>query len=100
MARTISKQEAVGSFGEVLGSLSDDEETVIVDERGNRIAVVISPDEFEKLSYDRFWATVDRIRERNAHLDPDTVLDDITAIVEEVRQERHEKRQPSVQGGD
>jgi len=92
MARTISKQEATSAFDSVLGTLPDDKETVIVDESGDRIAVVVSPEEFDKLSYDRFWSTVDRIREHNADKDPDTVLNDITAIVEEARQERYGKR--------
>jgi PHD/YefM family antitoxin component YafN of YafNO toxin-antitoxin module len=89
MVRTISKQEAEGAFGELLGTLSRDKETVIVEEGGEPVAVVISPDEFHNLNYDRFWSTVDRIRERNADLDPDTVLAEITKLVDEVRQERH-----------
>jgi hypothetical protein len=92
MARTISKQEATCAFDAVLGTLPEDKETVIVDESGDRIAVVVSPEVFDKLIYDRFWSTVDRIRERNADKDPDTVLNDITAIVEAVRQERYGKR--------
>jgi len=92
MARTISKQEATSAFDAVLGTLPEDKETVIVDESGDRIVVVVSPEEFDKISYDRFWSTVDRIRERNADKDPDTVLNDITAIVEEAHQERYGKR--------
>lgn len=99
MARTISKHEAVDAFGDVLGALTTGEETVIVDERGDRIAVVLSPEEFDKLSYDRFWSTVDRIGKRNADKDPDTVLEEITAIVEDVRKERHERRSPTAGGG-
>ena len=100
MARTITKEEAVGAFGDILGSLSRDEETVIVDERGDRVAVVVSPEEFDKLSYERFWATVDRIRERNADKDPETVFKDITEIVEEVRKERYEQQRTQAQSGD
>lgn len=42
---------------------------------------------------ERFWRTVDRIRERNADKDPDAELAFITEVVEEVRQERHEREQ-------
>ena len=100
MAGTISKQEATSAFDAVLGTLPEDKETVIVDESGDRIAVVVSPEEFDKLSHDRFWSTVDRIRERNAEKDPDTVVDDITAIVEDVRQERYERQRSETRGGD
>ena len=37
------------------------------------------------------WATVDRIRDRNVDKDPDEVLRHVTAVVEEVRQERYER---------
>jgi len=50
MARTISKQEATSAFDAVLGTLPEDKETVIVDESGDRIAVVVSPEEFDKIS--------------------------------------------------
>lgn len=98
MARTISKQQAVGAFGEVLGSLSDDEETVIVDERGNRIAVVISPEEFDRFKIDRAWETVRRVQDRNADNDPDEVMKFVTEVVEEVRQEAYDKQRASSGG--
>lgn len=46
----------------------------------------------------RFWQTVDQIRERNADQDPDEALAFITAVVEGVRQERHERAQGSQDG--
>jgi len=38
----------------------------------------------------RFWTTIDRIRDRNAELDPEKEHAFITDIVENVRQERHD----------
>ncbi|MGH2531413.1 MAG: hypothetical protein ACRDJW_03805 [Thermomicrobiales bacterium] len=39
------------------------------------------------------WSVIDRIRERNKDKDPDEVLADVTAVVEEVRQELYEREQ-------
>jgi len=39
------------------------------------------------------WAIIERIGERNKHLDPDEVLRHVTEIVEEVRQELYEEEQ-------
>jgi len=40
----------------------------------------------------RAWEQVDRVRERNADLDPADVLEEVTAEVEAVRQEMHDRR--------
>jgi hypothetical protein len=39
------------------------------------------------------WAVIERLQARNADADPDEVLADATAAVEEVRQERYDERQ-------
>jgi len=38
------------------------------------------------------WRTVEQLRARNAHLDPDEILAEVTAEVEAVRQELYEQR--------
>jgi hypothetical protein len=48
--------------------------------------------------WQRFWQAVDRIRERNADKDPDAVLHDVTAVVEEVRQEHYERARRETPG--
>jgi PHD/YefM family antitoxin component YafN of YafNO toxin-antitoxin module len=92
MVRTISKQEAEGAFGDLLGALARDKETVIVEEAGEPVAVVISPEEFNEFVRARAWETVRRVQDRNADQDPDEVLAFVTSIVEEVRRERRENR--------
>jgi PHD/YefM family antitoxin component YafN of YafNO toxin-antitoxin module len=89
----MTTREASQNFFEVIASIGDSEETLIVDDAGETVAVVLSPEAYQKMAYDRFWATVDRIRERNADKDPDEVYQDVTAVVEEVRQERYEAEQ-------
>jgi PHD/YefM family antitoxin component YafN of YafNO toxin-antitoxin module len=68
---------------------------VIVERKGKPFAVVISPEEWEQIERQRAdaWATIDRLRERNADKDPDEVLQDVTAEVEAVRQERYDQTQ-------
>ncbi|MBI2861444.1 MAG: hypothetical protein HYX89_01345 [Chloroflexi bacterium] len=41
---------------------------------------------------DADWSVLDRLAERNADKDPDEVLRDVTAVVEEVRRERYERK--------
>ena len=54
------------------------------------------PDNDREQAWRRFWAAVDRIRERNADKDPDEVCRDVTEVVEEVRQERYERELAAV----
>jgi hypothetical protein len=48
------------------------------------------PDD-DRARLEQLWAVVDQIRERNAHIDPDEILAEVTAEVEAVRQERYER---------
>ena len=88
--RRVSAQEARANFGCLLASVYYTGEPVIVEKRGRAFAVVISPDDYRRLAKDNeeAWATIDRIRERNADKDPDEVLQDVTAEVEAVRKKR------------
>ena len=48
---------------------------------------------------DQFRETIERIGERNRHLDPDEVYALVTEVVEEVRQERYEREQREAERG-
>lgn len=88
----MSSREARANFSELLGSVYFTKNPVIVEKKGKAMAVVISPDQYkqlEKIKADG-WAVVDEIRKRNADKDPDEVYKDVTAVVEEVRQEMYE----------
>ena len=90
MVKSLSIEEAERTIRQQFGSRSDaaDQEAGFVEENGEPIAVLISPKRYRSLSHERFWATVDRMRAKNADKDPDQVLADITELVEEVRRER------------
>jgi len=91
MVRTITARGATTNFADVLGTIAKTKETVIVEDAGQPVAVIVSPDDYREQAWQRFWATVDRIRERNVDKDADEVYRDVTEVVEEVRQERYER---------
>lgn len=95
MVKTVSTADARANLGDVLNGVYYTHEPVMVQKKGKTVAVIISPDEYEAFRRDRdarAWATVEAIGERNAGEDPDAVLAEVTAIVEEVRRERYEQR--------
>lgn len=92
MARRMSVRDARANFSEVLGSVHFTNSPVIIERNGKPYAVIISPKEFEDL-LDHRWETIERIQERNAHLDPDEVDAEVIAVVKEVRRERRERRE-------
>lgn len=93
MVRRMSSREARANFAELLGSVHYTREPVIVERKGKPYAVLISPEQWEQIRQDqieRGWAAVDAIHERNRDGDPDEVYRDVTAAVEQVRQERYD----------
>jgi len=95
MVKTVSTAEARANLGDVLNGVYYTHEPVVVQKKGKTVAVIISPDEYEVFRRDRdarAWGTVEAIGERHAGEDPDAVLAEVTAIVEEVRRERYEQR--------
>ena len=95
MVKTMSARDARANFSDLLGSVYFTKEPVIVEKKGKPVAVVISTEEYARLqqqAIERGWATVAAIQERNADEDPDDILALVTTIVDQVRQERHERR--------
>jgi prevent-host-death family protein len=96
MVRVVLAPDVVERFDEVADAVRDTNEPVIVERDGTPQLVLLSPDEFERLrrqDAERAWAVIERVQERNAERDPDAVLADVTAVVEEIRQERYDERQ-------
>lgn len=95
MVKTLSTADARASFSDVLNSVYYTKEPVVVERKGRPVAVIISPEEYEAFQRDREardWAIIERVQARNADKDPDEILAEVTAAVEEVRQERYERQ--------
>lgn len=96
MTKRISVREARVKFSDLIDAVVDSNEPVIIEHKGQPAAVLISPDQFERYREQimgRFATALDELDRRNAGKQPDDVLRDVTALVEEVRQERHERAQ-------
>jgi len=93
MPKHMSSKEARERFSDLLGSVYYTKEPVIVEKKGKPIAVVISLEQYEAIQKEeeRLWRIVDQIRARNVDNDPDEVLQDVTAVVEDVRKTRYDK---------
>jgi prevent-host-death family protein len=97
LVQRMSAKEVRTNFSDVLGRAYYKGEPTIVEKQGKPVAVVISSEEYEQFrrykeqAKQRFFEVVDRIQERNADKDPEEVYQDVTAAVEEVRQEAYGK---------
>lgn len=88
MTKRMTAREARDNFSDLLGVVYYGKEPVIVERKGKPVAVVISPEQYER--YERnvhqgFREAIAELRRRNVDADPDTVLRDVTEVVEEVR---------------
>ena len=94
IARRISAKEARDNFTDLLGTVYYGKEPVIVEKQGRPFAVVISPEQYERLKQvakERFFEIVSEIQAKNKNANPKKVLRDVTKVVEEVRQDLYEK---------
>jgi prevent-host-death family protein len=103
VTKRMSVRDARANFSDLIGSVYYTKEPVIIERKGKPAAVVISPEQYERYEQqvmERFERALDELHRRNADKDPDEVLRDVTEIVEEVRQERYDRRQQSATGQD
>jgi len=103
MARTISRKDIPQGARDFLDdSLREATTPLIVEDDGKPFAVVISPEEYERIDRDRrerAWNAVARIQQLNADEDPDEILEFVTSVVEEVRQEQYDAQARDDQSG-
>jgi PHD/YefM family antitoxin component YafN of YafNO toxin-antitoxin module len=97
--RTISIQDAERTFSDVLTDIGDAKETIIVDDAGNPVAVIMSPEEYRSVRRERAWALIRQVQDRNTAQDPGDVLHEVTEVVEEVRQGQHHRARAALAGG-
>ena len=90
LVKRMSAREARNSFSDLLGLVYYSKEAVIVEKRGRPFAVVISPDDYERLLEEREkrFAVVDEIRAKNLDVPPEEAEEDAAREVAAWRRER------------
>ena len=96
--KTITAAELRANQAEILASVRYTNEPVVVENYGKPTAVIVSPEEWERMNnrravVKRAWQAMERIRDQNKDKDPDDELAFITKVVEDVRQEQYDERQ-------
>ena len=78
LVKRMSAQEARINFSDLLGAVYYAKETVIVEKRGRAFAVVISPEEYDRLIKERQarFAILDAIRAKNPDVTPEEAEED------------------------
>lgn len=94
-------RDARANFSELLGSVYYTNNPVTVEKKGKPFAVVVSPQQYQRLKQEeeKDWAIIGELRAKNADKDPDEIYREVTKVVEEVRQEMYEKEQKKALSG-
>ena len=101
MTRQVSMEELEAGLSDIIGTVSRDEQPIIVARDGTPLAVLISPEQYKlyrQQAMERLRQVVEEWRQLNADIDPEEGFREITAIVEEVRQERYDREQQARSG--
>ena len=90
LVKRMSAKDARNNFTDVLGLVYYSKEAVIVEKQGRPFAVVISPEDYERLIKERQerFAILDEIRARNQDVTPDEAEADVAREIAASRQER------------
>lgn len=98
MTKQVSVAELRANLSYLIGSVYYGKKHVIVERKGKPMAVLISPEQYERYEQqvrERLRETVHEFQQLNADQDPEEGYRDVTAIVEEVRREQYEREQQS-----
>ncbi|MDQ6850291.1 MAG: type II toxin-antitoxin system Phd/YefM family antitoxin [Actinomycetota bacterium] len=90
----MSVKEARENFSDLLGMVYYGKEPVIVERKGKPMAVLISPEQYERYErqvMQRFGQVLDELHNVNAGTDPDEIQRDVDEAVAEVRREQYER---------
>ncbi len=91
MTKRMSAKAARENFSDLLGMVYYGKEPVIVERKGKPMAVLISPEQFERYEgkvMERFSQVLDELHELNAGTDPAAVQRDVDEAAAEVRREQ------------
>lgn len=103
LVRRISAKEAQDTFPELLGSVHESKEPVIVEKQGRPLVVVISVEDYERFVGERrrrLAAVLDEIHADNEDKTAEEVEADVAAAVAAVRAEKRTRRRTEDAEGD
>ena len=91
LVKRISAKEARNGFSDLLGLVYYSKEAVIVEKRGRPFAVIINPEDYERLLKEREarFAVFDEIRARNPDVTSQEAETDAAREIAAVRRERN-----------
>ena len=90
MIRRLSDEQAKENFGALLDSVNDSNDRVIVERKGKPSVVLLSSNEYDALvsrQIEHDWALIQQLRDDNADIDPDVLMQDATDAVDAAREE-------------
>lgn len=90
MVKRMSAKEARNSFSDLLGVVYYSKEAVIVEKRGKPVAVVINPEDYERMLAERAkrFAALDEIRAKNPDVTAEEAEADAAREIAALRKER------------
>ena len=95
MIRSVTPEQVQNNIDQLLDSVNESDELVIIERQGESVGALVNNDELQHILGRRraveAWARLDAIAEQNADLDPDEVMAIVQKEVEAVRRERHER---------
>ncbi len=97
MVRRMSAKEARNSFSDLLGIVYYSKEAVVVEKWGRPVAVIITPEDYERLLRQREerFAVFDEVRAVNLEAAPQEVAADTAREIAALRKERIQKARRS-----
>ena len=92
MVKRMSAREARNNFSDLLGLVYYSKEAVIVERRGRPFAVVISPEDYERLLEERRerFSVFEKISAKNPDVTPQEAAEDAAREISGLRGERAE----------
>jgi PHD/YefM family antitoxin component YafN of YafNO toxin-antitoxin module len=98
MTRTISPPELKNNLDGVLRTIREERGPYVIETEGERAAILLSPEEYDELRREWAWGVIDQLGKLNADRDPDDIYEEVTKVVEEVRQESYDEWRASTRG--
>lgn len=98
MTQTMTTIDTQRDFGRLVKRVSKNQTRVVVEENGQPVAALVSPDDLDQLrrldSYrEDPWRVIDEIHARNRDKDPEEVERDVAEAIAEVRAEERARRE-------